>query len=254
MTLAELSAATGMTKPKLGHVESGRYQQTTEDVGLIAAACGATADETKRLRALATQSDGKTWWSPWAHVAAPWFKNYLGLEGFAESAFVFAPVVLPGLLQTTAYAEAITAASIVVRPDFVNRLVELRRARAARLTGDEPMQYHAVIGEPALQLHVGSPEVRREQLRYLVELAALPNVTLQVLRMQDGPYAALSLGKFDLFHFRNAGPIAYMELLDDAVYVHDSDKIGTYTVVIEDLKRRAYSAEESLGSIAEILE
>lgn len=252
--MVELSAATGIGKPKLGHLESGRYFQTEDDIEKVLTACGGASEDIRRLQALAAQSDGKTWWAPWSHVVAPWVRLYLGLEGFAESLFVFEPIVLPGLLQTTAYAEAITKSSIVVRPDFVTRLVELRRARADRLTSDEPLKYHAVIGEPALRLQVGDKATRREQLQHLLTLAKRPNITVQVLRLEDGPYAALGAGRFDLFRFANAAPIAYSELLDDAVYVHDSDQVGTYTVVTEDLKRLAYSPQESQALLEKLVE
>ncbi|MGH8793204.1 MAG: helix-turn-helix domain-containing protein [Stackebrandtia sp.] len=254
MTLLEVSTATDISKPKLGHFESGRYHQNSDDIARIARACGASDAEADRLVALSQQSDGKTWWAPWSHVVASWFKTYLGLEGFAESIFAFEPIVMPGLLQTADYAEAITRASIVVRPDYVARLVELRRARASRLEGDSPLQVHAVIGEPALRLHAGTPEVRMAQMRHLTDLAEHPNVTIQVLSLENGPYAALSAGKFDLFRFAHADPIAYTEQLDDAKYVHDLDKIGTYNVVVEDLQRLAYTPSASLDLIREAID
>ena len=50
-----------------------------------------------------------------------------------------------------------------------------------RITGEDPLQLWAVIGEPALRRCVGGPDVLREQLEYLLKVIELPHVTVQVM-------------------------------------------------------------------------
>ncbi|WDZ84440.1 helix-turn-helix domain-containing protein [Micromonospora cathayae] len=252
MSLSELAAATGIGKPKLGHMESGRYQQFPEDVAAVLHACGADQPAVDRLTSLLGRADAKTWWAPWANVVPDWFRTYVGLEGLADTAFVFESMVIPGLLQTEEYAQALTLGTGFVRPDHAERFVSFRQTRARRLTDDEPLTLHAVIGEAALRLRVNGDETRRAQLRHLAAMAELPHVTVQVLRPEDGPHAAGAIGKFVLLDFPHVRSIAYTEVLDGAMYVQDPDGVRTYTMVADNLRQVALSPAASHALITEL--
>lgn len=253
MTLAELSKSTGITKPKLGHMETGRYQQNPDDLAIVLKACGANQRAIDRLTSLTGRSDSKTWWAPWAHVVPDWLKTFVGLEGLAESEFVYEPTVLPGLMQTEDYAQALTSASGFVRQNHTERFVSFRLARAKLLTGVAPLQLHAIVGESALRLAVGSPEMRQTQFKHLLEVAERPNVTLQVLRPECGVHDAAGTGQFFVMHFADARPIAYTELLDGAVYVQDPDDVRTYTLAAENLQHVALPPDESVSFVEALM-
>ncbi|QKW15665.1 helix-turn-helix transcriptional regulator [Verrucosispora sp. NA02020] len=252
MTLTELADRTGIGKPKLGHMETGRYQQFPDDIAAVLSACGGDQPAIDRLTALATRSDAKTWWAPWANVMPDWFKTYVGLEGLADGAFVFESMVIPGLLQTESYAQALTLGTGFVRPDHAERFVSFRQTRAHRLTDDDPLTLHAVVGEAALRLRVNGDETRQAQLVHLAAMSELPNVTVQVLRPEDGPHAATPLGKFVLLDFAHVRPIAYTEVLDGAMYVQDPDGVRTYKMVADNLRQVALSPAESRALIREL--
>lgn len=253
LTLAELSAKTGITKPKLGHMETGRYQQHSDDIAAVLRTCGADERTVDRLASLSGRGDSKSWWAPWAHVVPDWFKTFVGLEGLAESAFVYQPSGLPGLMQTEEYAQALTSATGFVRQNHSERFVSFRLARARRLMDSVPLQVHAVVGEDALRLVVGSRETRQAQFRHILRLAELPNFTLQVLRPERGPHDALGAGQFVVLHFAEARPIAYMELLDGAVYVQDPDDVRTYTLVADNLQSVALDSTESVDFVKTLM-
>ena len=166
--------------------------------------------------------------------------------------FVFEPIVIPGLLQTEDYAAAITADTPRVRVDHGERFVGFRMARTRRLTDpDRPLQVHAVLTEGALRLTVGTPELRQGQLRHLVELAALPTVSIQVLRPDDGVPTAN--GPFVLLDFDAVRPIGYVELQDGAVYLQDPEQVRTYTMVKDNLQRVALGPERSVALIQSMI-
>ncbi|MDG4789180.1 DUF5753 domain-containing protein [Micromonospora sp. WMMD1102] len=240
-------------QPKLGHMESGRYQQFPDDIAAVLRACGAQQPAIDRLTTLAGRADSRSWWAPWANVVPDWFRTYVGLEGLADGAFVFESMVIPGLLQTEAYAQALTLGTGFVRPDHAERFVSFRQARARRLTDeDSPLTLHAVIGEAALRLRVNGDETRRAQLVHLVTMSELPNVTVQVLRPEDGPHAAGAIGKFVVLEFGHVRPIAYSELLDGAMYVQDPDGVRTYSMVGDNLRQVALSPADSRALIREL--
>ncbi|MEV0057799.1 helix-turn-helix transcriptional regulator [Saccharopolyspora shandongensis] len=253
LTLSELATATGITKPKLGHMESGRYQQHPDDIATVLCACGADERTVDRLASLSGRGDSKSWWAPWAHVVPDWFRTFVGLEGLAESEFMYEPTVLPGLLQTEEYARAMTSATALVRQNHNERFVSFRLARARRLLEPESLRLHVVVGEAALRLKVGSDELRKVQYQHLLDLVTRPNITFQVLQPECGPHDAAGAGQFFVLHFAEARPIAYTELLDGAVYVQDPDDVRTYTLTAENLQRVALDPAESVDFVKALM-
>ncbi|MEU6149505.1 helix-turn-helix transcriptional regulator [Actinosynnema sp. NPDC047251] len=245
ITPQQVQEATGIARAKLSHMETGRYQQLPEDIGALLALYGAARHDTDRLTSLSQSGEGKSWWASWSNLVPDWFKTFVGLEGLAAKAFLFEPLVMPGLLQTEEYARAITEATGFVRPDHAERFVSFRVARAKRLTDDDPLELHAVIGDGALRLNVGTPEVRYNQYKHLCEMAKRPNVTIQIWRPRDGPHTAMS-GKFVVLDFDQARSIAYSERLDGAVYVQDQDDVETYKMAAKNLQTVAMSPQQTL--------
>ena len=64
----------------------------------------------------------------------------------------------------------------------------MRATRQQRLTSEDPLILRAVITEAVLRREVGGPDVMRDQARWLVEVATLPNVTVQVLPFSAGAH------------------------------------------------------------------
>ncbi|ALG13123.1 helix-turn-helix domain-containing protein [Kibdelosporangium phytohabitans] len=253
LTIAQAAGKSGIGRPKLGHMETGKYTQYPDDVANLMTVYGAPQRDVDRMASLAGSCSGRSWLAPWKHLVPDWFKTFVGLEGLAESEFVFEPMVLPGLLQTEEYAQAITDATGFVRRDQTERFVSFRLTRAKRLTDDVPLNLHVVVGEGALRLDVGTPDVREAQLRHVLTLAKLPTVTIQVIRPEDGPHAAMT-GRIVVLDFAQAQSIAYSEQVDGAVYVQDQDDVRTYKMAVENLKSVALTPAKSLAWIRSVID
>jgi transcriptional regulator with XRE-family HTH domain len=253
LSLTEASDLSGISRAKLGHLETGRQQQDPEDIARLLTTYQAEQRDIARLTSLTSRADEATWWAPWAQVVPDWLKTFVGLEGLAESEFVFEPIIIPGLLQTAQYAAAVTANTPRVRADHSDRFVGFRIARTRRLTDPErPLKLHAVLTEGALRLAVGDQELRQAQLRHLLSVAELPTVTIQVIRPEDGPHTALT-GQFVVLGFETVRSIGYVELHDGAVYLQDADQVRTYTMVANDLQRAALAPERSIALIQSMI-
>lgn len=85
------------------------------------------------------------------------------------------------------------------------------------------------------------------------KLADLPTVTIQVLRPEEGVHAVHATGGFVLLNLDAVSQVGYIELLDDAVYLYDRDRIRTYEVGAQDLQRVALDPEESLALIRSMI-
>lgn len=252
MTMVDASEATGIGKPKIGHIETGRYQQHPDDVAKLLKAYGAELHDVERLTSLTGRSNERTWWAPWASVVPDWFRTFVGLEGLAESEFGYESFGIPGLLQTDDYARALTEATDSVRRDHTERFVSFRLARARRLTDPEPLRVHTVMEESALLRHVGTPEVRRAQYEHLLHLCQQPNVTLQVVRPENGPHDAVT-GPFVVLDFAHVRSVAYVEQLDGAIYVQDPDDVDTYKMTADSVQRVALPPNETLALVESLI-
>ncbi|GIL29242.1 helix-turn-helix domain-containing protein [Actinocatenispora comari] len=252
LTQAEATRRTGIGKAKLSSMESGRYQQHPDDVTALLNAYGVAQRDIDRITSLTGRAESRSWLAPWSHVVPDWFRTFVGLEGLATAEFAYDPLIIPGLLQTMEYAEELTRATGFVRPDHSERFVSFRLARARRLTADTPLALHAVIGDAALRLTVGDVELRRAQYQHLVELAKQPNITIQVIRPEDGPHGA-GTGQFVILEFDKARPIAYSELLDGASYVQDQDQVATYRMAADSARTVALSPEKSMALLRSMI-
>lgn len=253
VTLAAAAKVIGCTHGKITHMENGRTQAQPAEIARLLHSYGAEQHEIDRLTTLAGESDSSTWWAPWSNVIPDWFRTYVGLEGLAASAFVYEPNLVHGLLQTENYARELTGTTVFVRPGHSDRFVSFRLARAQRLTDAEPLKLHAVIGESALRLQVGTPDLMDAEYRRLVELAELPHITLQVLRPERGPHSGVGIGPFTVLDFAQARSIAYTELIDGAIYVQGPDQVASYTMAVENLERIALSPDESVAFIKSLI-
>ncbi|MEK8144131.1 helix-turn-helix transcriptional regulator [Streptomyces sp. M10(2022)] len=147
---------------------------------------GVTDDEqVDRMVALQREASSREWWTGTGTTMLSGMPRFLGVESAAREIRVFHPTIVPGLLQSQAYAQAVHEVHKPIdetTTEFVEKSVQLRMKRKEALTrDDEPLKLWAVLYEPALRYAIGGAETMREQYAMLAELAGLENVTLQVL-------------------------------------------------------------------------
>jgi hypothetical protein len=107
---------------------------------------------------------------------APWFET----EPKAHTLRYWAPVIVPGLVQTGAYARELFLAMGLDDPK-VAEFLEVRMGRQAIMERADPPDITIVLWEPVLHHQIGSPEVMRDQIARLIELGSQPTVTIHVL-------------------------------------------------------------------------
>ncbi|MFF4911249.1 helix-turn-helix domain-containing protein [Streptomyces sp. NPDC001260] len=142
-------------------------------------------------------------------------KDFLGFLAMESSAFVtrsFQPLVMPGLLQTEEYANAIIRAYTPARfsEQQRQRMLEARMLRQEALERDEAEAYF-ILDESVIRRQVGGPGVMKGQLRRLAELAAHPRRNIMIFPFSRGAHAA-SQGPFTLFEFEEEGMPSFVYL------------------------------------------
>lgn len=244
---------------KMSRLELGRVGFKHRDVADLLTLYGLTdkaghAEERARLLALAASANEPGWWQRYADVLPPWFEAYVGLEEAASLIRTYEVQFVPGLLQTADYAAAVTAAAEPENADTaVAERVKVRMARQRMLTRRDPPQVWAVIDEAALRRPIGGRQVMRAQLAYLLEIAELPGLTLQVMPFRYGAHAAEG-GAFILLRFAEPDlpDLVYLESLAGAAYLEDRSSVDIYNQAADRLAVDAADPATSTEIIAAI--
>ena len=160
----------GVIQTRVSRIESGHVTARVIEIRLLLTAYGVEDPEVRnRLEDLAKRSKHRGWWLEHAAHLRAEYLDHIALEDDATYIREWGPALIPGLLQTPAYAEAIiTAGPNYVAPDRVPQLVKVRMARQAKIE-EGGATYTAIIWE-AVILTVGEHEIHREQLSAILEV------------------------------------------------------------------------------------
>ena len=243
------------SRSKVSRMENGRVGFKERDVADLLTLYGVTDEQARAaVLSLARQANVPGWWSKYGDVLADWFEAYLGLEGAASLIRTFDLQFVHGLFQTEAYARAVTLLGHKAAPaDEIDRRVSLRLKRQDLLVQPEPPTVWTVIDEAALRRPVGGRAVMRAQLNRLIEVAALPQVIIQVAPFGRGGHAAAG-GSFTVLRF--ADPVlldvVYIEQLTSALYLDNRDDVDHYMEVMNRLSAEALTPARTARFLTEI--
>ncbi|WP_431996075.1 helix-turn-helix domain-containing protein [Streptomyces fungicidicus] len=180
---------------------------------------------------------------------ADYFAKAAELEALATNISEFAPTLVPGLLQTPAYARAVTLAMNPLAPDeFIEEKVSGRVERARILKDATRPVYWVILHESVLRVPVGGPAVMAEQLEHVATLARLRTVIMQVLPYAAGAYALMN-GMTVLMEFEDAPPTAYTEAVYSGNLLDDPAVVKRTHSAYDLLRAAALSPEASLALI-----
>jgi transcriptional regulator with XRE-family HTH domain len=254
LSCADVGTAAGWSESKVSRIETGRVGVRQPDLERLLDLYEVSGEARVALLTLRRQATHRGWWHSYADALPAWFEDYVGLEDGAKSLFTYQNQLVHGLMQTEAYAAAvIRAAQPAAADDEIERQLAARATRQALLTAPSPLQMWAVLDEAVLHRRVGGTEAMRAQLTRLAEIAALPNVTLQVLTFDTGAHASMGTS-FELLQFPEAGDtaIVYLEDQTSSQYLETAADIERYTLVFDHLRASALSPDLSAALIGEV--
>lgn len=236
--LREFAALTGLNPGHLSRIENGKRPPTET----VATACDAAFP-------------GRRGWFTeyyeelrgWSEVPAA-FKNWAEFEDKAVRLCDWWPSVVSGFLQTKDYASALIAAVPVTSPETAAARLANRMERQRRvLERDDPPKVVFVVDELALYRLVGSAEVMAAQLRRLLEVAALPKFTVQVL-----PAVAHNANASGFIVADDA--VAYAEHVAGAYTFTDEQTVTSLALRFDTLRGECYRVSESVALLERMAE
>ena len=177
---------------KISRLELGRVSIKTRDLADLLTLYGVTGEQERAdVLTLAREAAKPGWWHQYGELLPGWFEFYIGLEAAASRIRCYEVQFVPGLLQTRDYARAvIETGNPGASADEIDRRVSLRMKRQQLLDPQGGVKLWAVVDEAALRRRIGRPGVMEAQLDQLIELSAHPAVTLHVVPLSAGYYAA----------------------------------------------------------------
>ncbi len=243
------------SRSKISRIEHGRVGFKERDISDLLTLYGVTDEQLRAgMLALARQANSPGWWAKYNDILPDWFEPYLGLESAASLIRNFELQFVHGLLQTRDYARAVTALGQSSTSQDIERRVSLRLQRQQLLHSAEPPRVWFVMDEAALRRPVGGRHVMRAQLSHLLEVAALPHVTLQVVPFRRGGHAAAG-GSFTILRF--AAPdlpdVVYLEQLTSALLLDDRTHVDHYMEVMNRLSAEAHTPVATARFLKEVI-
>lgn len=168
------------------------------------------------------------------------YRRYMDFEAEATSVVHYAAHVMPGLLQTEAYARACLGCQADLSADQVNERVTARMGRQGRLRSDSPPHVGAILDESVIRHTIGSREVMYAQLASLLGQMDTPNTKIQVAPFDMGVHALL-VGSLTLLTRPDGSTVAYEEGIETSRLYEDLQMVQKYQRAYDAIRANALS-------------
>ncbi|WP_326841106.1 helix-turn-helix domain-containing protein [Streptomyces sp. NBC_01558] len=241
-----------VSQPKISHLENGNRTVSPRDVRDLCALYGVRDQQViDTLLAMARESGQHGWWHAYGDIPQ---SVYIALETDAASLHTYAPLLVPDLLQTPAYAHTVIADTIpeLTAEQAATRLkVRLRRQHRIYEPA-RPLRLSVVLDESVLHRVVGSPEIMREQLEHLTALGAESHITVQVLPLTAGAPAGLA-GQFSILQSAAspAGTV-YVESFGSDLYLEKPAEVEVHAAIFAHLQARSLDPSGTRDAVTDV--
>jgi transcriptional regulator with XRE-family HTH domain len=233
-TLREFSARSGLNVGYVSLIENGKRPPTLK----VATACDAVFPE---RRGYFTEYYEEL--QEWSEVPAA-FKDWSEREDETVSLRVWSPGIIHGLLQTEDYAADLLRTYPGVTDEAVSARLANRMERQRRLFSRDVLSWF-IVDELSLYRLAGSPEIMTAQMRRLTEVAAMPNVTLQVLPAVSHPATGSEIIITD--------DAAYAEHAASG-FVYTGETVTALARIFDKLRSECHKASESVALLERMAE
>ncbi|MCT2588243.1 helix-turn-helix domain-containing protein [Actinophytocola gossypii] len=253
LLLRQLGKAIDRDIGVLSRWETGDRTPKPEQVAQVLTTLGVNGERYEEIMTLAYGTAESQWSATTLPEQRQQMTAYLDWEQNASRIVEVAPLLVPGLLQTSDYIKAIMTAGGVPTSEIATR-VATRIGRRDVLTKRNPADILVLLGRGALNQEIGGRQVMIEQLRHLLEMAARPNVDLRIVPDHRGWHPGLE-GAFTLIESSDAATgrrvlarsatIAFVETRRSILMLHEDRDVRAYRRSIEQIMPLVLSADAS---------
>ncbi len=262
LTLHQAAALIQRSASTLLRIERGMVANLRElDIEALCGIYEFDAEHVAAMKALAVQGNELNWWCEYDDLLPANFDFYVGLEASAHRLTTYEPELVPGLLQTPAYASVLFHAGYPNdTPDEHARRVQLRTRRQTRITRKHlPATLDVILRESVLRCVVGGPKVMAAQLKHLADMGTRANVNVHVLPFAAGYPLGEPIGPFVILDFGSdrdgrpiEPPVAYTECFTGGLYLEKPSTVQRYYKAYQGLQRSVLDAVASRSLLRQI--
>lgn len=190
---------------------------------------------------------------PEIDTTPPWAEEYLALELKAITLSWYEGQRVPGLLQTEGYARSLFRCRVPAHPsETIEELTARRMARQEILHRKTPPTLSFIIWEPAVRHRIGGREVHGELLRHLLACTELPDVSIQVMPLDQSAHAALD-GPFILLETPTHQHLGYSESQRGSRLISDPEEVSIMARRYAMLRTQALNTVQTQGLLDRLL-
>ncbi|MFE0777147.1 helix-turn-helix domain-containing protein [Streptomyces sp. NPDC058861] len=241
LTQEAFAPRVGYSLPTIASIEQGRRFPPpgfVEQAEVVLDAFGALKDASKHL----SRKPG----------LASWFRPWARLEAEAVSLYTYENRLVPGLLQSPAYANILFHEQIPALGDEQIKAQMAARIERKKLLTDRPdTTYSFIVEEHVLRRRTGGAEVMREQIDHILDLCERRNVEFQIMPQERGHHAGLD-GPMQLLETPENKWYAYSEGQRTAQLIADRKEVSILHKRYARMRSQALSFEESVSLLREI--
>jgi transcriptional regulator with XRE-family HTH domain len=250
LSLRALEKRVRISNAKISLWENGHRLPNERDLERVLDELEVAGDDRERLLGLRqAASDAPGVITSGAPNIGVHLAQLIEFEERAARIVCWAPLLIPGLLQTSEYTRAVMGDM----PNAETR-VKLRAGRQNILTRRRnACELHAIIDSEVLVRPVAPSDVMIDQLHFLLDMARRPNVTVQILSSTRPGYHPGLAGPFEVIEFPTARPVVHLEHVSSSVTLWEEEDVQRFIDSSGMIQKAAMTPAESAGVIEEIV-
>lgn len=250
LTQDQVASELDWSLSKIVRIENGAVRVSITDLRAMLAKYGITDPRREaELVSMARAARQRPWWSAYREFTSPRFLEFVELEQASAAVLHYQPQLVPGVLQTREYATAVIwRLTRDITEERAKGLLEFRMQRQELLDVPAPPTLSFVLDESVVHRQVGGPEVMRDQIRHLIELAGRTYISIQVLPFAAGLVAGMQ-APFVVVRFPDPADPTVLFLegpWSDTIVANDEGEVKRYGGIFEELQKTSLSASDSV--------
>lgn len=249
LTTRQLGEKVGASAANISNWERAERLLPEERLADLLDALDASDDERERLLGLRRHIEGPGQLIAATSAEADPLIQYVEHEQVSRKITQSAPLLIPGLLQTAAYARKILEGG----PEIETR-VALRMGRREILTRRrDPAEFIAYIDSEVLTRAVVQGDELIDVYHHLLKMAELPNVTIRLVPSTTPGYTPMLSSPFTILEFATAAPIVHCEHVRASTFLWETEDVRAFKAAAEKISKVAMTPAESAEVIASIV-
>ena len=253
LTLSAAASEVERSESTLSRIEAGKVPVRAMDVRALCRLYRASAEDTEILVELAKKGKEQGRWYPYGDLMSPALDLFVALEEVASSLDWYEPELIPGPMQTPAYAHTVISAGYPgAAEDEIQRRVNLRTRRQSLLSRPgSPTAVRALLNEAVLRRPVPGHKAMADQLRHVVRITQQLQVAVRVLPWGPGVHLGALTGQFVSMRFPCVNgvdlepPTVFSDGYTGSVFHERSEDVARYVAAFESMWDRALSDEDT---------